>query len=191
LAEGLAEEVCLMDILVFTHGTSVMHGEAQSASREERVRQSQQRSSSVFDLSSYVPVEHAREKLWRWHDQGARIAYLGPSRRPENMEKNERMLRHLDFPPGPLHHRGPDETYAQVVERLAPDVLIEDDCGSIGGEAEMATPHMSAAGRAHTACIVVPEFGGIDHLPDDPNELVAWSQAHTDSAEQFPRRDIV
>jgi hypothetical protein len=172
-----------MDILVFTHGTIVTHGEGQGVTREERVRQSQQRISSVFDLSSYVPVGQAREKLWRWHDQGARIAYLGPSRRPENMEKNERMLRQLDFPPGTLHHRGPDETYAQVVERLAPDVLIEDDCESIGGEAEMATPHISAMGRKRTACIVVPEFGGIDHLPDDPAELVAWSQAHMDSAE--------
>jgi hypothetical protein len=167
-----------MHILVFTHGTIVMHGEALGVDRAERVRQSQQRVPSVFDLARYIPVDQARDKLWRWHDHGAEIAYLGPSRKPENMARNELIPRQLDFPPGPLHHRGPSETYAEVVERLSPDVFIEDDCESIGGEAEMATPHLSAQARAHIACIVVPEFGGIDHLPDDPAELVAWSQTH-------------
>ena len=65
-----------------------------------------------------------------------------------------------------------------MVERLAPDVFIEDDSESIGGEVEMASPHLSATARVHIACIVVPEFGGIDHLPDDPAELMAWSQMH-------------
>ncbi len=167
-----------MDILVFTHATIVMHGAGVGVNRAERVRQSQQRIPSVHDISHYVPIEQAREKLWRWHDHGAQIAYLGPSRKPESMAQNEIMLRRLDFPPGPLYHRGPGETYAQVVERLSPDVLIEDDCESIGSEAEMASPHLSDAARARIACIVVPEFGGIDHLPDDPAELVSWSQQH-------------
>lgn len=167
-----------MDILIFTHGTIVMHREAEGVTRAERVRQSQQRIAGVFDVAQYAPVEGAREKLWRWHTLGAQIAYLGPSRKPENMAKNEVLLRHLNFPPGPLNHRGPTETYAEVVERLAPDVYIEDDCESISGEAEMATPHLSPAARARIACIVVPEFGGIDHLPDDPAELIGWSQGH-------------
>jgi hypothetical protein len=160
-----------MKILVFTHGTIVMHREALGVSREERVRQVRQRTPSVFDISNYVSVGQAREKLWRWHDLGAQLGYLGPSRRPENMEKNERLLCHLDFPPGPLYHRGPDESYAQVVERVRPDIYIEDDCESIGGEAEMATPRLGAEARSRITCIIVLEFGGIDHLPDDPAEL--------------------
>jgi hypothetical protein len=166
-----------MDILVFTHGTIVMHREGLGVSRTERVRQSRQRVASVHDIAHYVPIDQARAKLWRWHDHGARIAYLGPSRTPESMARNELMLRQLDVPPGSLHHRGPGETYAGVVERLSPDVLVEDDCESIGGEVEMATPHLSASARARIACIVVPEFGGIDHLPDDPAELVRLGQA--------------
>ena len=89
------------------------------------------------------------------------------------MEKNERLLRSLDFAPGLLYHGGPDESYARVVERVGPDVYIEDDCESIGGEAEMATPHLNAEVRSQITCIVVPEFGGIDHLPDNPAALVA------------------
>jgi len=162
-----------MKIMVFTHGTIVMHGEGVGVSREERVRQSLERRSSVFGVANYAPAGQAAQ-LWSWERQGAQLCYLGPSRKPESMAKNEHLLRHLGFPPGPLYHRGPSETYAQVVERAAPDVLIEDDCESIGGEAEMATPHLSAEARARTWTIVVPEFGGIDHLPDDPAQLVGW-----------------
>jgi hypothetical protein len=161
-------------ILVFTHGTIVMQGEGVGASREERVRQSIERRPAIFDLANYAPVDHAVPKLWSWHDQGAELCYLGPSRKPENMAKNEQILRHLNFPPGPLCHRGPDETYAQAVERVAPDVYVEDDCESIGGEVEMAAPHLSAEARARIKTIVIPEFFGIDHLPDDPQQLLTW-----------------
>ena len=41
---------------------------------------------------------------------------------------------------------------------------------------EMATPHLSAEARARINAriktIVVPEFGGIDHLLDDPAQLL-------------------
>lgn len=152
-----------------------MHGEGVGVTREERVRQSRERVASVFDLSQYMPIGHALTKLRGWQEQGAELAYLGPSRKPDNMAKNEEILRHVGFPPGVLYHRGPGESYAQVVERVGPDVLIEDDCESIGGEVEMASPHLSPEARARITAIVVPEFGGIDHLPDDPTLLVSWS----------------
>ena len=144
---------------------------------EERVRQSVGRIASIFDVANYVPVEQAQPKLWRWQAHGAEISYLGSSRKSKNMFKNVRLLRPIGFPPGTLYHRGPDETCAQIVERLSPDVLIEDDCESIGGEAEMAMPHLSAEARADIKTIVVPEFGGTDHLPDDPALLLAWGGA--------------
>jgi hypothetical protein len=163
-----------MKIMVFTHGTIVMQGEGVGVSREERVRQSRERRPSVFDVANYAAIGQALDKLRSWQRQGAELCYLGPSCKPENMAKNEQLLRHLGFPPGSLYHRGPTESYAQVVERVTPDVLIEDDCESIGGEAEMASPHLSFEARARTWTIVVPEFGGIDHLPDDPAQLTGW-----------------
>jgi hypothetical protein len=166
-----------MKIMVFTHGTIVMHGEGVRVSRDERVRQSIERRPSIFDLENYAPVNQAVPKMWSWHTHGVELCYLGPSRMPENMAKNEQILRRLNFPPGALYHRGPTETYTQVVERVAPDIYIEDDCESIGGEVEMATPYLSAAARARINTIVVPEFGGIDFLPDDPQQLLAWGRA--------------
>jgi hypothetical protein len=48
-----------------------------------------------------------------------------------------------------------------------PDIIIEDDCESIGGETEMIYPQIEAELRGKTRSIVVKEFGGIDHLPDE------------------------
>ena len=52
-----------------------------------------------------------------------------------------------------------------------PDVLIEDDCESIGGAVEMIYPHLPDEARSNITGIVVREFEGIDPLPDDPTTL--------------------
>jgi hypothetical protein len=67
-----------------------------------------------------------------------------------------------------------DEQYHDVAERVLPDVLIEDDCESIGGEKEMTYPHIKPELKAKIKSIVVKEFGGIDHLPDDTSALMSY-----------------
>jgi len=52
-------------------------------------------------------------------------------------------------------------------------VLIEDDCESIG-PGQITYPQIPSAARARIKSIIVPEFGGIDHLPDDPQALLRW-----------------
>jgi hypothetical protein len=56
---------------------------------------------------------------------------------------------------------------------VLPDVLIEDDCESIGGESEMTYPQLTPALKQRIRSIVVPEFGGIDHLPDELTALIS------------------
>ena len=55
-----------------------------------------------------------------------------------------------------------------------PDLLIEDDCRSIGGEAEMTYPHIDPGKKIFIQSIVVREFSGIDHLPDNLDELITF-----------------
>ena len=55
-----------------------------------------------------------------------------------------------------------------------PDVLVEDDCESIGGEVEMTYPHIRPELKPRIKSVVVREFGGIDHLPDDISALASW-----------------
>lgn len=77
------------------------------------------------------------------------------------------VLRKYNFPDAPVLTRSGNETYAQIVERLMPDILIEDDCESIGGENEMVYPHIDPRKRRSIKSIVVKEFSGIDDLSDD------------------------
>jgi hypothetical protein len=69
--------------------------------------------------------------------------------------------------------RQPGESYGDVAGREAPDVLIEDDCDSIG-PGQITYPQIPSAVRARVKSIVIPEFAGIDHLPDDPHELLTF-----------------
>lgn len=160
-----------MIIMIFLHGTAIMHLSAQGQPREERVRQVQVGEASVRDFAGYVPVDHAVEKLRRWESHGAEILYLSSHRNPEHVEHDESVLARWGFPSGPVYFRREGQTYASVVEDILPDVLIEDDCESIGGLPQMTYPHLSPAAQSRIKSIVVKEFGGIDHLPNDSPSL--------------------
>ena len=143
-----------MKILIFTEGTVLMHGLAKGVSRKERVRQSKaaviQRilpfkasQGSVNDLESYIPVGNVIEKLKSWKQQGAEIIYLTSKRIKSEIETIKKILSKYNFPDWQnLYFRKQGEDYKDVAERLMPDVLIEDDCESIGGEKEMVYSHI-------------------------------------------------
>ncbi|OGE71166.1 hypothetical protein A2617_01400 [Candidatus Daviesbacteria bacterium RIFOXYD1_FULL_41_10] len=57
------------------------------------------------------------------------------------------------------------------MENVLPDILIEDDCESIGGEIEMCYPNIKPEIKEKIKHIIVKEFQGIDHLPDNLDEL--------------------
>ena len=75
------------------------------------------------------------------------------------------------FPAGRVLARQPAESYGDVAGREAPDVLIEDDCESIGAN-EITYLQIPPDVRARVKSIVVPEFGGFDHLLDNPRALL-------------------
>jgi len=161
-----------MMIMVFLHGTVLMHPSGVGQTREERVRQVLDGDESLYDFAAYLPVGEAVQKLRAWRGQGAEIVYLSSHMDFEDVEKDLIVLRMHAFPQGPVYFRQGDEGYGAVIARVLPDVLIEDDCESIGGIAQMTYPQIEPDIRARIKSIVVKEFGGIDHLPDDILELV-------------------
>jgi hypothetical protein len=166
-----------MRLLVFLHGTALMHPGAVGRPREERVAQVRRGADpALHDYAAYVPVEGVVAKLQRWREQGARIDYLSSHRNPDDVAKDEVVLRKNGFPPGRVLARGPGESYGDVVGREPPDVLIEDDCESIGA-GELTYPQIRPDLRARITSIVVPEFGGLDHLPDALDALRTWRPA--------------
>jgi hypothetical protein len=153
-------------ILVFTEGTVLMHKAAFGMSREERVKQSMNGESSVADFASYIPNGRAADKLNTWKQQGVDIHYLTSRTKEAEIEAIRSVLTKYNFPDAHhLHARVGSQSYADVAEEVLPDILIEDDCESIGGEAEMTYPYVRHDIKPRIKSIVVREFEGIDHLP--------------------------
>lgn len=144
-----------MKIAIFLHGTVTMH-------KDEN---------SIQDFASYIPVGNSVQKLRKWTDQGVEIIYLSSNEDPFEIEKDREVLKRYCFPEGEVAYRKNGESYAEVVEKIMPNILIEDDCASIGGEAEMCYPQVKLELKDKIKEIVVREFQGIDHLPDDVSEL--------------------
>ncbi len=146
-----------MKIMVFLHGT------ATRPSADDKAGQ---------DFARYQPTGKAVEKLNSWVSQGAQICYLTSHEKAAGVEIDKQVLPKFGFPQGEIFYRQNGEAYQDVAERVMPDVLIEDDCASIGGEKEMAYPHIREDLKSKIKSIVVKEFQGIDHLPDSLAELL-------------------
>ena len=160
-----------MKILVFLHGTTIMHKHGVGQKREDIVKQVIENDESVLDYVSYVPIGNAVEKLRNWEKGGAEIIYLSSHESFDEIKKDKFVLKKYDFPKGEVFFRQKKEEYKDVAERIKPDIIIEDDCESIGGEIEMTYPHITPELKVKMKSIVVREFGGIDHLPNNLEEL--------------------
>jgi hypothetical protein len=190
-----------MRIGVFLHGTAIMHAAAARVQRDERVQQVRHREPSVRDFAAYVPTPGSVEKLVAWQRCGATIVYLSSHRRHDSVRADESVLGRYGFPVGAVYWRREGEEYGSLVERLGLDVLVEDDCESIGGTAQTCAAQLSPAGRQSVRCIVLPEFSGLSDLPDEPARLLdhgadgnaanAVRQAPAQPAESTPVRPAV
>jgi len=162
-----------MKILVFLHGTIIMHKNAIGRAREEIAKQVVEADESIHDYALYVPVGKAANKLQEWKRQGAEICYLSSHKDAKDVESDKFVLKKHAFPDGRIFYRGTGEEYKDVVERIRPlpDVIVEDGCESIGGEVEMVYPNLRPELKNRIKSIVVNEFGGIDHIPDRIGEL--------------------
>jgi len=151
-----------------------MHKNAEGKTREERVKQVMDAEPSVHDYASYIPVGNAVEKLKSWQSQGAEILYLSSHETAEDVEKDKIVLEKYNFPKGQVFHRQNGESYKDIAEKIIPDVLVEDDCESIGGEKEMTITFVKPEIKQKIKSIVVREFSGIDFLPNNLGELSLW-----------------
>ncbi|MFA6270970.1 MAG: hypothetical protein WC657_07230 [Candidatus Paceibacterota bacterium] len=164
-----------MKILIFTEGTATMQSTAVGVSREEGVRQSVDNIPEVNDFRSYVPNGNVIDKLNKWKSQGAEIYYLTSRIAPEEIDNVKFVLGKYHFPDKQnLLYRNEGQEYKDVAEDLIPDILIEDDCESIGGEIEMTYPHIRPDLKNRIHSIEVKEFAGIDSLPDNIQDLKTY-----------------
>ena len=151
-----------------------MHKNAVGHSREEIVKQVEKNEESVHDYASYIPIGNAVKKVATWKNQRAEILYLTSRREPNEIADIKNVLKISGFPEGQLLFRQDNEEYNDVAEITIPDVLIEDNCESIGGIDEMTITHVKPQIKEKIKSIPIKEFGGIDHLPDKTSALVEY-----------------
>lgn len=162
-----------MKILVFLQGTILVEQNVAGNTREESVARSRELNLSKGPFGGMVPIGGSVAKLTRCREKGATILYLTASRKPENVLKSLEALNQHGLPEGELFSRGSTRSYAEIAQELGPDIIVENDCKSIGGEKEMVYPNMTPEARSRTKSVVVREFEGIDHLPDDPKKMIS------------------
>jgi hypothetical protein len=177
ISDLLTNSFMNVKILIFLHGTSIMHRNAKGLAREEAIRQVMEGNESLHDYESYIPVGNAAKKLRGWKSQGATICYLSSHKNAEDVEKDKFVLKKYALPDGQIFYRRNREEYKDVVERIRPlpSVIIEDNCESIGGKVEMVYPNLKLKIRDKIESIVVKEFAGIDCVPDEISELMKYN----------------
>lgn len=165
-----------MKILIFLHGTCIMHRNALGLSRLQIVQQIiEDTDESIADFASYIPIGNVIKKLTTWKNQGAEISYLSSHLTSENVKNDDFVLKKYNFPEGSIFYRQNEEDWNLQIEKVKPDIIIEDDCESIGGKFQMTFPNLKRELQSKITSIVIKEFGGIDHLPDNICELKAFT----------------
>lgn len=147
-----------------------MHKQGVGCRREEIVEQARSKVVTPGYFADFVPIGNAVQKLTSWKSQGADISYLTSRRKINQLEEVRQVLKKYNFPEGQLLFRNEGERYVDIVEKLMPAVLIEDDCESIGAD-EVIESHLGAIAKKKIRVFVVQEFFGIDHLSDQIVDL--------------------
>ena len=124
-----------------------------------------------FNQKKYQPIKNCVAKITNWEKQGAEIIYLTSRRKKISAESTRDLLKHYGFPGSTLYYRSKREKYKNIVEKVQPNILIEDNCRSIGGNWQTAINKVEKPLKENITSIIVKEFGGIDHLPDNLYEL--------------------
>ena len=160
-----------MNTAIFLHGTTIMHKSGYGHTSKERIEQVLNEDKFVCDFISYIPIDNAVRKLQEWKKQGAKIMYLSSHKINEDVEKDKLVLKKYNFPKGQIFHCKENEDWQDIIKKIKPDVIIEDNCESIGGIAEMTYPNLSSKLKENIKSVVVEEFTGIDHLPDEISKI--------------------
>ena len=118
---------------------------------------------SRISMTTYIPINNAIETLKKWQEEGYEVIYLTSLKGRRAMK----MAQHLDelgFTGSMVGYRQKNQDYATLIKEELPDILIEDNCSSIGGEENMCYNILSEDLKKEIKHIVVEEFQGIDNV---------------------------
>lgn len=137
-------------IMLFTEGTILSHKNLRN----------------LLNFGTYIPIGDCVKKIQSWEQQGAEILYCTSRRSKRQVTDILSVLTQYGFTGTRLYYRVPRQKYKDIIETVMPDILIEDDCKSIGGSIQMCITYVKPEVKNKITSIIVPEFEGIEHLPD-------------------------
>lgn len=111
----------------------------------------------------YKPIGNAVEVVNTWQAEGHAI-YLCSYVRKRRYGFIKQIIDFYGMKYTEILCREKGEQYSEIVERIKPDILIEDDCKSIGGQKEWCITNVREEIKAGIHSIIVPEFKGIDDV---------------------------
>lgn len=117
----------------------------------------------LFTKHGYKPIGNAVEIVNALYDKGYEV-YLCSYVRKKRYNFIKSIVDFYGMAYTEILCRDKGETYSQIVERLEPDILIEDDCKSIGGLKAFCITNVKEEIKKDVQSIIVPEFAGIDNI---------------------------
>jgi hypothetical protein len=166
-----------MKILIFTEGTIIMHRNAFGLSQHQIIEQVHQNEISIHDYNSYIPIGDSVSKISTWKLQKADIFYMTSRKQIDEINEINHVLKRSHFPDGILVYRYDNKNYADIAEEIIPDILIEDDCKSIGGFTQTVIANIRSQYKHRIKGIMISEFIGIDHLPNAISKLLEYESS--------------
>lgn len=120
----------------------------------------------LFTKYGYKPIGNAVEIINMLYDKGYEI-YLCTYVRKARYNFIKSVIDFYGMKYTNILCREKGEHYSEIVERVKPHVLIEDDCKSIGGLKECCITNVREEIKENIQSIIVPEFAGIDGITID------------------------
>lgn len=118
---------------------------------------------SRINVMGYVPIKKSIEKLKTWQEEGYEIIYI-TSLKGRKAMKMAQKLDELGFIGSMVGYRQKNQDYTTLIKEELPDILIEDNCRSVGGEKNMCYTQLTDELKNSIKHIVVEEFEGIDDV---------------------------
>lgn len=125
---------------------------------------------TLYDYRTYIPIGNAAALIGAWGKQDVEILYC-TSRKGKQAEEIAQLLLKYGFIGSKLYFREKKQKYKDIIESVKPDILIEDDCRSIGGKWQMCITYVAPQVKNSIKSIIIKEFKGIDHLSSSVRDL--------------------
>lgn len=117
----------------------------------------------LFSKRGYVPIGNAVKVINNLYNKGNEV-YLCSYVRINRYKFIKSIVDYYKINYTEILCRDKNEQYSNLVEKVMPDIIIEDDCKSIGGEKQCCITNVKEDIKMNIKSIIVEEFKGIDNI---------------------------